>query len=454
VAATTEAEPTFRRAVLLMTATSFLVPAAGVITAPILARALSADGRGELAAALAPAALALAVATLGLPDAVTFYLAKHPSFTRPALLWASLVTLGLSGLCMLGLVVALPFLSAGDPDLANLMVLAMAVTIPALIIGVFRGAAVGRQMWRTVAVERLINTSSRILAFGVLWLLGELTVFAAVLVSVVTPLISGLVYLRLLARPPADETESPLENGTIRPLLSFGSRVWLGSIASMLLSRSSQVLMVPLSSTADLGLYTVAMTISDMPLVVAMAVQGALFGVNSRTADSRQVTTTARLTLLAGIVGCTVLGGTLPFWIVPLFGAEFGAATVPTLMLMFSALLCIPGLMAATGLGAWGRPGLRSAGLAITLVVNVAVFVLLVPTLGVIGACWTSIASNVVLTTYMVLTASWVMKVPPADFVRLRGSDVSRGWQEAKRLVQRLCRRRPRTENPPEDRNK
>jgi hypothetical protein len=55
----------------------------------------------------------------------------------------------------------------------------------------------------------------------VLWLLDELTVFAAVLVRVLTPLISGWIYLRLLARPPGGENESPLENGTIRPLTSF-----------------------------------------------------------------------------------------------------------------------------------------------------------------------------------------------------------------------------------------
>ena len=185
---TTAAQPTFRRAVLLMTVTSFLVPAAGVITAPILARALSSAGRGELAAALAPAALTLAAATLGLPDALTFYLAKHPRATRPTLLWASAITVGLGGICLGVTALALPFLSAGDPALQKLILLATAITIPALVINVFRGAAIGRQMWRAVAIERLINTSLRIIVFGVLWLAGVLDVFVAVLVSVLTPI--------------------------------------------------------------------------------------------------------------------------------------------------------------------------------------------------------------------------------------------------------------------------
>lgn len=420
-----------------MTASSFLVPAAGVLTQPILAHALGAAGRGELAAALAPAALAVAVATLGLPEALTYYLAKHPRITRPALLWSALISVGLGGLCLLATVAALPFLSIGDAVLGNLIVLGMALTVPALAVGVLRGAASGRQMWRAIAIERLVNTSLRIVAFGSLFLLGELTVLAAVLVSTLSPIVAGVVYWRLLVRPPHDDTEQPLDGGTLRPLLSFGSRMWLGAVASMLLARIGQIIMAPLSSVEDLGLYSVAVTISDLPLIVALAIRETLYGVNSKANDAAGITTTTRLTILVGFLGCAVLGGTLPWWIRPLFGAEFGAATVPTQMLMVSAMICIPGLMAAAGISAWGRPGLRSMGLGVTLVANVSVFVLLVPPLGVIGACWTSIVSNVVMTGFMVVVASRVMGVPVHDFLLVRRSDVALTSREVARLVQR-----------------
>ena len=275
----------------------------------------------------------------------------------------------------------------------------------------------------------------RVVALGGLWLVGELTVFSAVLVSCLSPIVAGVVYWRLLLRPPHDDTEVQLEGGLVRPMLSFGSRVWLGAVASMLLARIGQILMAPLSSVVQLGLYSVASTISDLPLIVAIAIQGTLYGVNSKTNDAGKLLITTRLTLLAGAAGCVVLGASLPFWIGPLFGREFEAATVPTLMLMVSAILCIPGLMAATGVAAWGRPGVRSVGLGITLVVNVGVFVVLVPPFGVIGACWTSIVSNVVLTGYMVIAASRVMQVPARDFVLVRGSDVMMLGRECGRLA-------------------
>ena len=110
-------------------------------------------------------------------------------------------------------------------------------------------------------------------------------------------------------------------------------------------------------------------------------------------------------------------------------------------MLLASAVICVPGLMAATSLGAWGRPGLRSTGLALTLVVNVGVFVVLVPQMGVIGACWTNIITNTVLTGYMTITASRLVGVGIRDFVIVRAEDLGRARSEAKRLTSRLRRR-------------
>jgi O-antigen/teichoic acid export membrane protein len=423
-----------------MTASSFLVPAAGVLTQPLLAQALGVAGRGQLAAALAPALLTVAVATLGLPDALTYYVAKIPHIVRPALWWTSIVTVCLGAAALLAALLALPFLSTGDPALGDLILLGMGLAIPSLVVGVFRGVATGRQMWSAVAAERLVNTVSRVVALMVLLILGKLTVVVALVVTCLAPVLSGLVYWRLLLRPPEVVAER-LNAGTLRMLVSYGNKVWLGSVASMLLSRMAQILIAPLSSIEDLGLYSVATTISDLPLIVALAIAGALFGVNSATRDAAKMALTTRLTLLVSVVGCAFLAVTTPWWIGPLFGREFTAALMPTLMLLLSAVLCVPGLMAATAIGAWGKPGARSVGLAVTLVVNVAALVLLVPATGVIGACWASLAGNVVMTAYMVVVASRVVGLPVRAFLVIRSDDIRFAWREGVGLLARWRRR-------------
>ena len=112
-------------------------------------------------------------------------------------------------------------------------------------------------------------------------------------------------------------------------------------------------------------------------------------------------------------------------------------------MMLLSAVICIPGVMAATGVAAWGRPGLRSIGLSVTLVTNVAVFVILVPELGVVGACVTSILSNVVMTTFMVVAASRVMDQPASSFLLPRASDIALAEREGRHLVRKALSRLP-----------
>ena len=205
----------------------------------------------------------------------------------------------------------------------------------------------------------------------------------------------------------------------------------------MLIARTGQVIIAPLSNVSELGLFTVAVAISDVPLIAAFAMRDALFGLNAKVNDAAQITTTSRMTVLLGAVGCIGLGATLPLWLGIIFGRQFEDAMVPAWMLMFSAIICIPGLMAAAGLSAWGRPGLTSLGMVLTLVANVVSLVLLVPRFGAIGAASASIVSNVVLVSYMVGAASRTIGVSAADFVVVRRSDVARVWQLGAHVIRR-----------------
>lgn len=432
----------FRRAMFLMASTSLLVPVAGIVTSPILAQALGVEGRGEVAAAISPNVLIVSVATLGLPEALTYFLAKTPRATRPALAWSIGIGVLVGVACFFAAWMILPFLSAGDPDLAQLILLATTLAVPLLIVNLLRGAASGRQMWSTVAFEKVAQSIIRVGALAVLAFTGNLTVLTATLVMCIGPIVAGLVYWRLALKPPQD---GPTFEGKLAPqLLDFGGRVWLGAVSSMLLARLGQILFAPLSTVSELGLYVVAVSISDVPLIFAIAIRDVLFSVNSKTNDPYQLTLSARLTLVLGILTCVGLGGTLPLWITFIFGAGFAPAVVPTWILMASALVSIPGFMAGAGLSAWGRPGLRSAGLAIGLAVNLALFIWLVPPLGAVGASIAALGSSIAASGWGVLAAARVIGVPATSFFVIRGHDIGRLVHEARVLIARVIGRRSR----------
>ncbi len=416
----------YQRAMVLITSSSLLVPLIGLATAPILAHSLGVAGRGEVGAALAPNLLIVGGATLGMPQALTFYLAKRPQLTHLALRWASMFALLLGGLTFGAVYVARPYLSDGNPGLAHLMLLGTLLALPALVVGLLQGAAGGRQMWTAVALERAINSTFRLLLLGGLALSDRLDVTSAVLVISIAPVVAGLAYLPLAGRPAlAISGDDPPPPRVAPDLLAFGSRVWLGAVATMLMARASQLLVTPLSDVVQLGLLIIAITISDVPYIVTQTVQAVTFGTNSAKPDTERLMATSRVATLVAVAGSAALGLTLPLWIGFVFGAGFQAAMVPTWLLLAASCISVPGLIAGAGLDSAGRPGLRSASLGLALVANVAGLLVLVPPLGAVGGALAALTSTTISTVFLTVAASRILRIGGHEFFVTRRTDLA-----------------------------
>ena len=161
--------------------------------------------------------------------------------------------------------------------------------------------------------------------------------------------------------------------------------MWLGGVATILVARISQLVIVPLSGVSELGLYVVAVTISDIPWIIVQAVRDVVFGSSAaereRRADARDVprrhrdrrAQRARPGNAAAVARAVLRGG-----IHRRGGRHLGAAG--------ESVVAVPGLVAGAAVAAAGRPGARSAAIVSGLVVDVAALVLLVPAHGALGA--------------------------------------------------------------------
>ena len=414
----------YQRAMTLVTASSMLVPVIGLATAPILTHSLGIAGRGSAGAAMAPNLLIVGGATLGLPQALVYVLAKSPLLTRVALLWACAVSLVIGIAALVGVAVGGTYLSDGDADLAHLMFVGAVLALPALVVGLLRGAATGRQLWASVALERTVNSVLRLLALSILGASGKLTVASAIFVMCGAPVVAGLVYLPLLKRPD-DDGDTPQPSGKVLPrLVGFGAQVWLGSVATMLMARLSQLLVTPLSTVEQLGLLIVAITISDVPYIVSQTVREVSFGVNSAEGNLPRLLTTSRVATLVAVVGSLVLGGTLPLWIARVFGPGFDAAIIPTWLLLGASCVAVPGLIAGAGLDSVGRPSLRSGALVTALLANFCGLLALTPHFGASGAALAALVSSLASTVFLVVAARRVLVTPASAFFVPKGADV------------------------------
>lgn len=379
-----------RRGAMASVAAAALAPVAGFVSAPLLAQGLGVAGRGESGAAYASLLLVCALFPIGLPESVTHWVAQrraHGTVKRAAVL---LLAFGIVGGC--ALLVASPALAGGSPTAERAIRLA-AIFAPATILGLLaRSIALGRQLWGLAALERLITAVSRVGLIAALFLAGSLSLDTAVFVLALAGVLGSVAYLPMIWTKDVGASTGP--GIRIAGLLGYGSRFWIGAVSGVLVSRLDQSILLPLSDATQLGLYVVAVSISELPLVVNTALRDLIFSVESENAANDRLALAIRISNSMTVVAGALVAAASALLIRPVFGAEFARALWPAWILLVGVVVGNAGSIAGVAMSARGRPGSRSLALAIALVVNIGALIVLTPRFGAVGAAVATVLAN------------------------------------------------------------
>ena len=414
-------------------------PLSAFVTAPILAQALGVAGRGELGAATAPLLLALGIVTFGMPEAMTHFIGRGSGPIRAVVL-RGLAWLTLGGVAgTAGIVLLAPVLSAGSADVGALIRIAAIALVPSLLLSGLRGLAAGLHLWGLITTERIVAAVFRLGAIIALAATGTLTEFTATIVIGLTSFVGAIAYVALPSRI-RRSARSVVEAAPLG-MLSFGGRIWIGSFIGILLARFDQAILLPLSSAVALGLYVVAVSISELPLVFNSAMRDVMFSAESESSqDDRLALASRTSTIVTAVIALAV--GVLSVWGIPfLFGADFDGAVLPTVILLVGVVLGNPGSIAGVGLSARGRPGLRAFALAVGFVVNLAVVVLLAPTLGAVGAALAALLGSVLAGFVNIVWLRRYFGFRLSAFYGFRASDVTAIVVAGRSILARVRRR-------------
>lgn len=461
-AAAVKAAPDLAKNMTMTALGNAVAPLAALASTPILSYALGVTGRGELAAATAPLLLGVVASTFGLPESIMNLVARRPAALVAAVRRGALL-ITLAGLIGTAIVVACAgLLSGGSASVQQLIVLASLALVPSLLVLVLRAGAAGLHQWRLVALEQVLVAIARLGGVAVLAAFGVLTPLTATIVMALAPVVAGIVYIPLIRRrrelvdalmqrigplpPLVDRGRHHIDGSpTAAPypvLLSFGTRVWFGSLSGVLLSRIDQVLVTPLSNAYELGLYVAAVNISDVALVLNSAMRDVTTTADAADRDDDRLSASARISFLLSFG----LGGTLalllPFGLPLLFGQAFAPAVTPGWILLAAVVLITPGSIAGAGLSARGRPGLRTMSLALACVINIALLFVLVPQFGAVGAALATLVGNFVCGASNVVLLSRTSGIPLRRFLGVRRSDLRIIRDKANGLLRTLTRGR------------
>jgi O-antigen/teichoic acid export membrane protein len=408
-----------RAGVILTSAANIAVPLAAFMSAPLLARALTVEERGQVAAVTAAVQLTVALFAVGLPDAATYFAAR--SARGPSRRGFHLaIAFGAVG--SVALFLAAPLVAPDDIAIQGYVRAAAFAVLPTLVLMVVRGTALGDQRWAVHLADNLLGPFCRLVTLAVLLGFGVLTPLTATLVLVTTGFIGLLVYA-----PRRPQTRPPLQHvpATQREsVLKFGVGVWIGSLSGVFLSTLDQVLMTSLSTAYQLGLYAVAVSVSQVVLVFNTSLRSVVLSVESRQGDDDRLAATARISTLLTVALSLLVALAAPFVVPALFGREYQGAVILVEILLLSTILGNPGSVAGMGLMARGKPAARSWSLLAAAVVNVTLVLIFVPAGGAVAAAWATVAAGAIAGNLNILFLRLGYQVPMRQFYGIRTADL------------------------------
>jgi O-antigen/teichoic acid export membrane protein len=395
-----------------MIGTNLLVPLMALAVAPLLARELGVEGRGIYTALTAPVLLAGIIGTFGLQDGLSQFISRRGLSPRRALKTAAVAVLALSAFTA-GIMAILGLFLFEDHG-QRLEYTFVLTTIP-LLIGhnLMIGIATGSRDIRGLNGTKLIPAAVRAMAVVLLCVFTDMTPFTAALLLLVAPVL-GIIWQTwriLAARQPASPTDagaavSPGSNGQ---LFKFSLAAFPGVLAAMLMTRADQVIGLPLLGAEQLGHYAIAVTVAELPMMVATAGRSYILG-HERTKDTRGVPRLAWALLAANGAICLVLMAVVPWGIPWIFGDAFKGSVIPCIILLFGTVCYTAMSLGSAILLSEGRPHSQSIAYTASACVGIAMLYVL-SNLGAVGAALASVLGYAVAATI-----SWVLIRNPRNF--------------------------------------
>ncbi|HZQ64811.1 MAG TPA: oligosaccharide flippase family protein [Gaiellaceae bacterium] len=366
------AERSLARAGIVTVAATGLTLSVNLVTGVLVARVLGPDGRGALTAVLAAPPIIAWIFEMGCVAAATYHQARRPA-DAPRLVstWLLLCV----PLAVVGTVVGellLPHLLAAQSHHTLVIARLLMLTLLVMFVGdLMNGVVLGDRDFGFYNAVRVVQPLTVGLVYGVLWLLGALTVSAAVGVTAgVTALATTALGVRVIGR-----------HGMGRPSLDIARRtLWYGvrahsqSTAGLVNTRLDVMILPAFVGAASVGLYSVATSISLMVAGLAGSLVTIVFP--TAAARGRDGRFTVVKSLYATLAIAVFFAGSLAiaadFAVRVVYGRDFAGSVGPLRILLVGAVLYAGAGVACSGLNALERPFTAALAQLVAAAVTVA----------------------------------------------------------------------------------
>jgi O-antigen/teichoic acid export membrane protein len=379
-----------------------------VVTGPFVSRLLGPAGRGDLAALMIWPTVLIQLGGLGIPAAVTYFLSRGTERRETIHLGLRYAAAQTVALTLIQVLVVIAVFAGRSAEVHEAALISIAV-IPGMLAREY-GLAVlqARASLAWYSALQLLPIVLYMAAVVVLFV-ASAGLVAVVIAWVGTTVSIGLATFAFAVKriealgPPVPGQASP--GG--REMFWFGLRGILSANSATDIVRPDQLALALFLPSRALGLYVVALAITNLPYFIAKAIGIAAFPAVARQSDPAVARRVAWRYLWAMIGSAGVIVATLfalaSFLIPFFFGQEFRESVELSYILLAGAFFTAVRRVGAECMRGRGHPGAGTTAEIVAVVWLLATLAVLLPFVGVTGAAIGLASSQ--LTSFLVLAA-------------------------------------------------
>lgn len=406
-----------------------------IVSSLIGARALGPAGRGDLLIVVLWPPVVAMLAAFGLPTACRYWMAREPQ--RVSKLFSNAViytiVIGIVSVVLADQIVP-HLVGERSPEVMTLLRIYQ-INIPAaLFLDLMRGLLEGTKRFGWAGAARMIFFGVQAVGFAALWFAGHLTVATAsftMIAAQTTAMLLALAAVIHQLRPSWQPSWTEFKTS-----LNYGARDYPGGLADFTTLRLDQLMLGAMASNVAIGLYVIAVRLSEMTTLAASALADALMPevAASQTTQKAEllVARTLRLTIYMNALILGPLWLTSPWILKLLFGASFVPAAGALRWLLVAAAVWGISSIVISGLRGFGYPVLSTMARFAAAIVTAVALMFLLPRFGITGAAIASLIGYSVMLLVALLVFVRKRRLSLWECLRPQWQDFM-GWKSLRR---------------------
>lgn len=354
----------------------------------LTARVLGPAARGDLAFLVTMSMVSATVALMGLDEANVNFAGREPEARRALATNSLVLCLVLGSACVALLCVLIAIVPAAGGHADNWLRWLALASIPMLILKIYLKFLLQADFqFRMANLAWMFPPVANLAVNGSIAALGLLTVTTAFVSWTVTHAVATVALVAFVARRSAGFGKPSL--ALARRTLRFGVRAHPGRLMMAGNYRLDQWLVGAIAGSRELGLYSIAVSVSEilfyLPTALTIAQRPYLVRASEQEAGRRaaRVFRASLVLTTACALGLVIVA---PVVVPAAFGEEFSGSVNDLRILATGALGILALKLLGNALTAQGRPGLATIGAAAAFAATVALDAVLIPAHGGSGA--------------------------------------------------------------------